>query len=74
MPKQKIKTEQLEVGDLVYYFPINTIYNTLHNIDNKPKLAIIVKAKNLLKLYDILIQTENIHLKDIHITWLQKVI
>lgn len=71
-----IKTDDLEVGDLVYYFPVSSIYSTLHNvdIDNKPKLAIIVKAKNLLKLYDILIQTENIYLKDIHITWLQKAI
>jgi hypothetical protein len=66
--------ESFQVGDLVYYFPISTIYSSLHDIDNKPKLGIIVRAKNLLKLYDILIQTENIYLKDIHITWLQKVI
>lgn len=72
MRKQKIKTENLEIGDLVYYFPDNTIYNSTNNIKQKPKLAIIVKAKNLLKLYDILIQTENIYLKDIHITWLEK--
>lgn len=65
MRKQKIKTEELGIGDLVYYFPV---------ADSNPKLAIIVKAKNLLKLYDILIQTENIYLKDIHIASLQKVI
>jgi hypothetical protein len=66
--------ENINVGDLVYYFPVSTIYSSLNSIDNKPKLAIVVKAKNLLKLYDILIQTENIYLKDIHITWLQKAI
>lgn len=63
MRNQKTKIEQLEVGDLVYYA----------NLD-KPKLAIIVKTKNLLKLYDILIQTENIYIKDVHITLLQKAI
>ena len=68
------KTDNLEIGDLVYYFPVSSIASSLNNSDNKPKLAIIVKAKNLLKLYDILIQTENIYLKDIHITWLQKAI
>lgn len=46
---------------------------TLLEKDNlKPKLAIIVKTKKLLKLYDILIQTENIYLKDIPSVWLQK--
>jgi hypothetical protein len=64
--------KNINVGDLVYYFPVSTIYSSLYSNDNKPKLAIVVKAKNLLKLYDILIQTENIYLKDIHITWLQK--
>jgi len=59
------RTEALQVGDLVYYFP---------NIDNKPKLAIIVKAKKLLKLYDILIQTENIYIKDVNITLLEKIV
>lgn len=68
-----IKTENLEVGDLVYYYPVQTVASAFKNLD-KPKLAIIVKAKNLLKLYDILIQTENIYLKDIHITWLQKAV
>lgn len=67
------KTENLNIGDLVYYLPIQTTNNAFEAAD-KPKLAIIVKAKNLLKLYDILIQTENIYLKNIHITWLQKAI
>jgi hypothetical protein len=62
MTNQKIKNERLEIGDLVYYANFE-----------KPKLAIIVKTKNLLKLYDILIQTENIYIKDVHITLLQKV-
>lgn len=73
MPKQKIKTDDLQVGDLVYYFPVHTVSTAFDGI-NKPKIAIIIKAKNLLKLYDILIQSENIYLKDIHITWLQKAI
>ena len=42
MLKQKIKTEELEIGNLVYY-----------GVFDKPKVAIIVKAKKLLKLYDI---------------------
>lgn len=68
-----IKTEKLNVGDLVYYLPIQNTTNAFDSPD-KPKIAIIVKAKNLLKLYDILIQSENIYLKDVHITWLQKAI
>ena len=66
--------DSLQVGDLVYYFPISSLAGLLENLDNKPKLAIIAKAKNLLKIYDIIIQTENIYLKDIHITQLQKAI
>ena len=62
MLKQKIKTEELEIGNLVYY-----------GVFDKPKVAIIVKAKKLLKLYDILIQTENLYVKDVHITLLQKI-
>lgn len=73
MRKQKTKIEELKIGDLVYYFPIQTIASAFKKPD-KPKLGIIVKTKNLLKLYDILIQTENIILKDIHISWLQKAI
>ena len=61
------KIEPLQVGDLVYYFEIDS--NSKHS---EPKLALIVKAKNLLKLYDILIQTENIYLKNVHIICLQK--
>lgn len=61
MPKQKIKIDELNIGDLVYYASFE-----------KPKLAIIIKAKKLLKLYDILIQTENVYIKDVHITLLQK--
>ena len=62
MLKQKNKTEELEIGNLVYY-----------GVFDKPKVAIIVKAKKLLKLYDILIQTENLYVKDVHITLLQKI-
>jgi len=64
------KTEHFQVGDLVYYFQISSVSHV--GEDNKPKLAIIVKAKNLLKLYDILIQTENIYKKNVHIIWLRK--
>ena len=63
MRKQVIKTERLNVGDLVYYCSFQV-----------PKLAIIVKAKKLLKLYDILVQTDNIYIKDVHITLLQKAV
>ena len=67
MPKQQTKIESLEVGDLVYYCQYN-----IFNPEHQPKIAIIVKTKNLLKLYDILIQTENVYLKDIHISRLTK--
>jgi hypothetical protein len=62
--KQKMTTEKYQVGDLVYYYSTDSL-------DSK-KLALIVKTKKLLKLYDILIQTENIYIKDVHIAFLQK--
>jgi hypothetical protein len=64
------KTEDFQVGDLVYYFQISSSSDS--GEDNKPKLAIIAKAKNLLKLYDIIIQTENVYKKNVHIIWLRK--
>jgi hypothetical protein len=64
--------EKLQVGDLVYYYSVHTVTTAFQKGTIEPKLGIIVKAKNLLKLYDVLIQTENIYLKDIHISWLQK--
>jgi hypothetical protein len=59
--KQKMMTEKYEVGDLVYYSSVEGI-----------KIALVTKVKKLLKLYDILIQTENIYIKDVHIAFLQK--
>lgn len=61
--KQKMVTEKYEVGDLVYYCSAEG-----------SKVALILKVKKLLKLYDILIQTENVYVKDVHITYLQKAI
>ena len=61
--KQKMMTEKYEVGDLVYYSSVEGI-----------KIALITKVKKLLKLYDILIQTENVYIKDVHISYLQKAI
>jgi hypothetical protein len=61
---KKTKIESFKVGDLVIYKPLSAI---------KIQLAIIVKAKNLLKLYDILVQTENIYIKDVPIDCLQKI-
>lgn len=63
MPRKKIQTDILEVGDLVIYKPLSAV---------KIQLAIIVKARNLLKLYDILIQTENIYIKNIPGEYLEK--
>ena len=60
---KKTQTEIFKVGDLVIYKPLSAI---------KIQLAIIVKAKKLLKLYDVLIQTENIYIKDVPIEYLQK--
>lgn len=61
--KQKMMTEKYEVGDLVYYSSVEGI-----------KIALITKVKKLLKLYDILIQTENIYIKNVHISYLQKAV
>lgn len=61
--KQKMMTEKYEVGDLVYYSSVEGI-----------KIALVTKVKKLLKLYDILIQTENVYIKDVHISYLQKAI
>lgn len=63
MQRKKKKTNKFEIGDLVYL-----------KTHNPPKIAIIVKVKNLLKLYDILIQSDNVYIKDIHIEWLEKAI
>ena len=65
MPNIKIRTDFLQVGDLVIYKPLSAI---------KTQLAIVVKVKKLLKLYDILIQTENIYIKDVPLDYLQKAI
>ncbi len=61
--KQKMTTEKYEVGDLVYYSSVEGI-----------KIALITKVKKLLKLYDILIQTENVYMKNVHISYLQKAV
>jgi hypothetical protein len=61
---KKTRTDVFDVGDLVIYKPLSAV---------KIQLAIVVKRKKLLKLYDILIQTENIYLKDIPIDYIEKI-
>ena len=51
-----------EVGDLVHL----TTYEP-------PAIAIVVKVKKLLRLYDILLQKEQIYLKDIHEEYINKI-
>jgi hypothetical protein len=51
-----------EIGDLVHL----TTYNP-------PEIAIIVKVKKLLRLYDILLQKEQIYLKDVHEQYINKI-
>lgn len=51
-----------EVGELVY---LNTY--------NPPAIAIVVKVKKLLRLYDILLQKEQIYLPDIHEQYITKI-
>ena len=65
MPRKKIQTDFLQVGDLIIYKPLSAI---------KTQLGIVVKVKKLLKLYDILIQTENVYIKDVPLDYLQKAI
>ena len=55
--QKKTTKIRFKVGDLEIYKPLSAI---------KIQLGIIVKAKTLLNLYDVLIQTENIYLKDIN--------
>ena len=62
MLRKRTRTE-FQVGDLIIYKPLSAI---------KIQLGIIVKVKKLLKLYDVLIQTENIYLKDIPAEDLEK--
>lgn len=61
--KQKTTIEKYEVGDLVYYYSAEG-----------SKVALIIKVKKLLKLCDILIQTENVYIKDVHVSYLQKAV
>jgi hypothetical protein len=51
-----------EIGDLVHL-------TTFH----PPEIAIIVKVKKLLRLYDILLQKEQIYLKDVHEQYINKI-
>jgi hypothetical protein len=51
-----------EVGDLVY---LKTL--------NPPEIAIVVKVKKLLRLYDILLQKNQIYLPDIHEEFISKI-
>jgi hypothetical protein len=62
MSKRQIRTE-FQVGDLIIYKPLSGI---------KTQLGVVVKVKKLLRLYDVLIQTENIYLKDIPAEDLEK--
>jgi hypothetical protein len=62
------KNNYFECGDLVYYYPVEDI----EDFDWEKKTAIIIKAKKLLKLYDILIQTENIIIKNVNFYSLEK--
>lgn len=66
--KHKSKIDELEVGNLVYYFDVSDDFLV------KPKVGIVIKVKKLLKLYDVLLQAENRCIKNIHISKLQKVI
>jgi ribonuclease HIII len=60
----------LNVGDLVYYY----LESEEVEIYGKIKVfAIVIKAKNLLKLYDIVIQNDSKMLQDVNIFSLEKV-
>lgn len=38
-----------------------------------PEIGIVVKVKKLLRLYDILLQKEQLYLKDIHENYIKKI-
>lgn len=65
-----MRNDKYNVGDLVFYYPVEDI----ESIEWEKKIALIIKAKNLLKLYDIIIQTENVIVKDVSFYSLEKVI
>ena len=59
----------LNVGDLVYYYPepeADQVYGQVK------KLGIVIKAKNLLRLYDIVLQIDSRMLQDVNILSLEK--
>ena len=62
--RRKMIKISYETGDLIIYKPLSGV--------SKTQLGVIVKVKKLLKLYDILLQTENIYLKDVPIDHIQK--
>lgn len=64
-----MRNGQLEVGDLVYYYP----NDELDSEEWKRYTALIIKVRRLLKTYDILIQTENIVIKNVDLYSLQKI-
>ena len=60
---------ELKIGDLVYYFP----NDELDSEERERYTAVIIKARRLLKTYDILIQTKNIVIKGVDLYSLQKI-
>lgn len=63
-------SDYFKCGDLVYYYPIEDI----EDFEWERKTAVIIKAKKLLKIYDILIQSENIIIKNVSFYSLEKAI
>ena len=61
--------KEICVGDLVYYYPEPEEVESYGKIK---VFAIVIKAKNLLKLYDIVIQNDNRMLSDVNIYSLEK--
>jgi hypothetical protein len=58
----KILDKPFEVGQLVYL-----------TTRDPPEIAVIVKVKKLLRLYDILLQKEQLYLKDVHENYIKKI-
>jgi len=58
----------IKVGDLVH---VSGYISADGNVESK--LGIVVKAKKLLKLYDVLLQVDKTYLKDVNIMFLDKI-
>lgn len=63
-----------KVGDLVKFTPESSIYNLFYeDYNDVPQFALIIKVRKLLKTVDIITQTENKLIKNVHFDEIEKI-